>query len=628
MIGEQEDSELMDRVIDKLELAKAARKEAEEKLKEARADLADRESELKSAHEEAKAKADMVRSVETRDVIGIVRKTFIPEERIREATDLLQDYLGIRGARDLAKQGQVHAGEFMDLVGETRVAAARGQSAWAWLARAPVKRAEIAGLLLVFAIVLGGGWWLAATYKNEIGEAWPVISTIVLEAGAMLAMITQWAKRHLGKVSKGLDQFDNFRHEVDQKFAEEKSKFQKEVDEAQKVRDRAETAVRAAEARRKEAEAQVAEAEKELSESRSAHRIARLVEKRLAGKDYEQYLGIVAAIRADFEKLSDLMKELSKEPAAPDSIRGIERIVLYIDDLDRCPSNQVVAVLEAIHLLLAFELFVVVVGVDIRWAARSLAEKYPHHLTAGAYEAGAEGPRKTNESQGASALDYLEKIFQIPFWLPPMDEQASRYMIAEMIPAALPATDEPKEQKSEANLNAASENVGQAKQPAKTTAAPSPPKAESLRIELEERLFMLDLAGAVGKSPRRLKRFVNTYRILKASNNALEMETFVLDHGAKGEYRAAMMLLALVTGAPRSALGTLSLLEKCNDDDSLADFSQKTLGSGSVDADEAPYVQSALDAYIEHNHRETDQLRDLRYWGPRAARFGFRSGRM
>jgi hypothetical protein len=35
-----------------------------------------------------------------------------------------------------------------------------------------------------------------------------------------------------------------------------------------------------------------------------------------------------------------------------------------------------VKVLEAIHLLLAFELFVVVVGVDPRWLNNALSEKY------------------------------------------------------------------------------------------------------------------------------------------------------------------------------------------------------------------------------------------------------------
>ena len=53
----------------------------------------------------------------------------------------------------------------------------------------------------------------------------------------------------------------------------------------------------------------------------------------------------------------------------------VDRIILYIDDLDRCPEANVVEVLQAVHLLLAFPLFVVVVGVDSRWLLHSLQSR-------------------------------------------------------------------------------------------------------------------------------------------------------------------------------------------------------------------------------------------------------------
>lgn len=56
---------------------------------------------------------------------------------------------------------------------------------------------------------------------------------------------------------------------------------------------------------------------------------------------------------------------------------SFDRILLYIDDLDRCPPKKVVEVLQAIHLLLGFPLFVVLVAVDERWVSRALASEYP-----------------------------------------------------------------------------------------------------------------------------------------------------------------------------------------------------------------------------------------------------------
>ena len=61
----------------------------------------------------------------------------------------------------------------------------------------------------------------------------------------------------------------------------------------------------------------------------------------------------------------------------------LERIVLYIDDLDRCPPRRVVEVLEAVHLMLALELFVVVVAVDARWLIRSLEYHYRELFSTG-----------------------------------------------------------------------------------------------------------------------------------------------------------------------------------------------------------------------------------------------------
>jgi hypothetical protein len=147
--------------------------------------------------------------------------------------------------------------------------------------------------------------------------------------------------------------------------------------------------------------------------------------------------------------------------------------------------------------------------------------------------------------------------------------------------------------------------------------------AEPLLIEAEERSFMLSLAEAVGKSPRRLKRFVNTYRIFKGSIDALARETFVIDSGKSGEYRAAMTLLALVTGAPRSSLKLLQGLAEQSEDEPLATLLSKvpTL----VARDEASYVQAALQAY-QATASPALTIGELRHWTPHVTRFSFRSG--
>ena len=87
-------------------------------------------------------------------------------------------------------------------------------------------------------------------------------------------------------------------------------------------------------------------------------------------------MGLISTIRRDFEKLIDLMEDWRDHPEQHGNQQPIDRIVLYIDDLDRCSPDQVVEVLQAVHLLLALDLFVVVVGVDPRWLLHSLEQRY------------------------------------------------------------------------------------------------------------------------------------------------------------------------------------------------------------------------------------------------------------
>ena len=98
---------------------------------------------------------------------------------------------------------------------------------------------------------------------------------------------------------------------------------------------------------------------------------------------------------------------MSKENAADDTVlfpRGQPRIVLFIDDLDRCEPNKVIDVLEALQLLVKTNLFVVVVAIDPRYVCRSLElRKYVDIL---------------NRSTTPTGMDFLEKIIQIPYRVP------------------------------------------------------------------------------------------------------------------------------------------------------------------------------------------------------------------
>lgn len=164
----------------------------------------------------------------------------------------------------------------------------------------------------------------------------------------------------------------------------------------------------------------VADLDRQLVELAPDRRLYRFLAERAASSEYRSQLGIVSLVRRDFEELVRLTHEWRNAQAEePESAatRPIDRIVLYIDDLDRCEPDQVVDVLQAVHLLLAMDLFVVVVGVDPRWLLRSLGTRYPRVLGM----CPRDGTGADTGLRGATPRDYLKKIFQVPFVLPPMD---------------------------------------------------------------------------------------------------------------------------------------------------------------------------------------------------------------
>lgn len=149
-----------------------------------------------------------------------------------------------------------------------------------------------------------------------------------------------------------------------------------------------------------------------------------LCAKRLDQAEYEKQLGLMHQVKRDLEEMTAALTVSSQEVKQDlEKLfpRGAARIVLFIDDLDRCPPDRVVEVLEATQLLLKTELFVVVLAMDVRYVTRALEKTYDRILC----------------RQGdPSGLDYIEKIIQIPYQIRPMTQSAvPQYIRALMMEA-------------------------------------------------------------------------------------------------------------------------------------------------------------------------------------------------
>ncbi len=141
--------------------------------------------------------------------------------------------------------------------------------------------------------------------------------------------------------------------------------------------------------------------------------IAEFVSNRLSSDSYQPRLGLMQQVKTDLDALTDGLTVHKQDVYAAEKQkmfpRGPARIVLFIDDLDRCPPNRVVEMFEAAQLLLKTKLFVVVLALDVRYVSRSLEKVYKGILS---------------RYGDPSGLDYIEKIIQIPYRIRPIDGDA------------------------------------------------------------------------------------------------------------------------------------------------------------------------------------------------------------
>jgi hypothetical protein len=302
--------------------------------------------------------------------------------------------------------------------------------------------------------------------------------------------------------------------------------------------------------RRNKLAAELRDARVRLARLDAAEHLDVLIKEARSGH-YEQYRGLVSRAHEDLRGLSDTAGAALREweHALPDRPPPLERIVLYIDDLDRCPPRKVVDVLAAVHLLLALPLFVVVVAVDPRWLRHCLDQ---HHL---------------DLFGGATPADYLDKIFQVVYALRPMGEGASTFIDA-LVPVdgvdpSSPAPDH--DGPGDAQFSGGDPGSGHVpREPGHrrvgASARPAP-QPDRLRLRAEEREAVKWLRPLLD-TPRAVKRLVNLYRLVRVGIPHHELDGYIGD-GA-GPFRVDLVLLAVSVSAPACARTLLATLLASN----------------------------------------------------------------
>ena len=432
-------------------------------------------------------------------------------------------------------------------------------------------------------------------------------------AGAAIA----WAVKNLKTISSAMDCLEQLQEELRNPRIRLPKPSICEIRLKRGI-EKLDTDIAAERLRMEEAERQIAEAQAEIQRINAGGLVYDFLEERVRDTRYLDRLGLISVIRRDFEKLSGLLADWRRHGGqglengdgstdkAPDS-RPIERIILYIDDLDRCPPKRVVEVLQAVHLLLAFDLFVVVVAVDPRWLERSLNEAYNPGGDDGNWDF------KALPRHRFSAHNYMEKIFQIPFSLPEMEKEGYRKLIASLV--STPRSHAEEKMAERLDKGEAPVEMAEAQDDAKTLEPPvgkteSPDEdaieeggkkvdgglsasetkireqeekaREQEQIEAGKRIgamlldkseeqFIAALHVFIG-TPRLAKRFVNIYRLIRVRAASLDGDFSSFIRRDTGDYRAVLALLAVVVGRADVASDILFRLNNCSDGGGIFDW--------------------------------------------------------
>ncbi|QZY28969.1 KAP family P-loop NTPase fold protein [Nocardioides coralli] len=176
------------------------------------------------------------------------------------------------------------------------------------------------------------------------------------------------------------------------------------------------------------------------------------------------YFGAFTELRAAFEQVRNA---------------GVARIVVFVDDLDRCLPHQALTVLESMKLFFDTPGFVFVVGLDERVVQSAVRSKFVGEQLA------------DDEDQAQLERDYLKKMFQVPYTLPAVAPGQVDHLLEWL------------------------EQYGDL------------PSSQQEDLRNRVRRFLMHVTPEGGINPREAKRFINAYTINKMIRPDLEPEVLL-----------------------------------------------------------------------------------------------------
>ena len=224
---------------------------------------------------------------------------------------------------------------------------------------------------------------------------------------------------------------------------------------------------------------------------------------------FEEQYQVVRKFRDDFKEMLDEAK--------------VKKLIVLIDDLDRCLPDRIIDNLEAIKLFLNVENTAFVIGADQRIVRDAIRHRYKDLMA-----------RDDEKENKRVVVDYLEKLIQVPYNLPKLsDSEVETYI------TLLFCEDELDKDGISGVINAFKDfrrkdrysvfGIEQVK---------SVISDSTVRKRLEDKVTLISklsplIAGNLDGNPRQIKRFLNTFILRKKLADVAKLTGFKDDVLAK-----------------------------------------------------------------------------------------------
>lgn len=223
---------------------------------------------------------------------------------------------------------------------------------------------------------------------------------------------------------------------------------------------------------------------------------------------------LIDCFKDESEKLAETMEAFDRDFGELLAKADISRIVVFIDDLDRCSSTKVIETFETIKLFLNTPSSTFVIGADAAKIEQAVGDVY-------------------KVTEGRRQKDYLEKIVQIPFNIPEQDlRDISCYVGMLVVGRHLPAEHWPRliaERPAFYRADRVEDAIR--RWPADNRAVFVAGSIDGVVADLDGVMpYAASLGRGLRGNPRQIKRFLNILglRQLLAAQNDLKVDQGVL----------------------------------------------------------------------------------------------------